>query len=73
MESDLRRQRCYACDRPLGKTPHLVTCLDEQTVYVGSVCYSLIMQKGLTGYQPPKGGPKLYTLEMKAKLLRGTK
>jgi len=58
-------EKCYACNRKLGKTPHLVTCCDEQTVYVGRECYKLIVAGGKQGYQPPLGGPRLYLLECK--------
>jgi hypothetical protein len=56
-------ERCYACDRKLGKSPKLVTCEDEQDVYVGSECYKLIVAGATQGYQPPLGGPRLYLLE----------
>ena len=59
--------KCFACGRKLGKSPKLVTCADEQTVYVGSECYKLIVAAKHEGYQPPRGGPRLYLMEKKPK------
>jgi hypothetical protein len=56
-------ERCYACDRKLGKAPQLVGCQDDQTVHVGIECYRLIKSAGAEGYQPSKGGPRLYLLQ----------
>lgn len=55
--------RCFACDKKLGKNPRLVDTRDSQLVYVGSDCYKRIEKSGNDGYQPPKGGPKLYLIE----------
>jgi hypothetical protein len=55
-------EKCYACDKPLKKE-FLVDTRDAQTVYVGSECYKKIKIAGEAGYQPPKGGPKLYLLK----------
>lgn len=54
--------RCFACDRMLGHNPHLVDTRDAQTVFVGSECFKLIKAAGNKGWQPPKGGPRLYLL-----------
>lgn len=54
--------KCFACDRKLGKSPQLVDTRDDQTVYVGSECFKLIAAAGKQGYQPPKGGPRLWLL-----------
>lgn len=54
--------RCFACARKLGKNPNIADCADEQTVYVGAECFNLIRKAGEAGYQPPKGGPRLYLL-----------
>lgn len=51
--------RCFACDRKLGKSPKLVDTRDGQLVYIGSECFKKI---AADGWQPPKGGPKLYPL-----------
>lgn len=53
---------CFACDRKLGTSPHLVDTRDGQTVFVGSKCYQLIKAAGERGYQPPLGGPRLYLM-----------
>lgn len=55
--------RCFACNRPLGKSPVIVDTRDDQTVYVGRECYKLVVAAGETGYQPPLGGPRLYLLQ----------
>lgn len=57
------QQRCFACGKLLSLTAHLVACADEQTVYVGSDCFRAIERAAADGYQPPKGGPRLYALE----------
>ena len=54
--------RCFACNRRLGNNPLLVTCADEQDVFVGSGCAGRIRRAGRDGWQPPQGGPRLYTL-----------
>ena len=51
--------RCFACDRKLGKNPHIVDTRDAQTVFVGNECFKNVTE---AGWQPPKGGPKLYPL-----------
>ena len=55
--------RCFACDRKLGKNPAVVTCSDEQDVFVGSECYKDILAAGKDGWVPPSGGPRLFTLK----------
>lgn len=57
-----KQDRCFACGRKLGKKPALVTCADEQDIFVGSECFKLIKAAGSAGYQPVDG-PRLYTLE----------
>lgn len=56
------RGRCFACDKLLGKNPNLVDTRDAQTVYVGAECFKLIKRAGEAGYQPPKGGPRLWLI-----------
>lgn len=58
---------CFSCGKKLGKKPATVTCEDEQDVRVGSECFKLIQAAGIVGYQPPKGGPKLFLLEFDPK------
>ncbi len=56
-------KRCFACGRQLGRNPHVVVCEDEQSVFVGSECYKHI---GPEGWQPPKGGPRLFRIRVDA-------
>lgn len=58
----MKKLKCFACNKVLGQNPKLVRCVDEQTVYVGSECYKKIV-KAHDGYQPSKGGPKLYLID----------
>ena len=55
---------CFACDR-LMSGKYLVACIDEQTVFVGSECFKKIRVSGADGWQPPKGGPRLFTVQAK--------
>lgn len=67
--------RCFACNRVMGKKePKLVTCQDEQDVYVGSECFKLIQAAGPLGYLPKASpdsptltGPRLFLLEFDPK------
>ena len=59
--------KCFACDHPLGETKHLADTRDGQLVYVGPNCLALIKAAGEDGYQPPKGGPKLYMVKVPLK------
>lgn len=63
--------RCFACDRPLSAASGwvLVTCMDDQDVFVGSDCHRNVRKGGRAGWQPPKGGPRLYTLACDPKVL----
>jgi hypothetical protein len=56
------KERCFACNKRLGKNPALVDTRDGQFVFVGSECFRLIKKAGESGYQPAMGGPRLYTL-----------
>jgi hypothetical protein len=55
-------ERCFACGKRLGTSPIMVDTRDAQTVYVGRDCGRKVMQAGDGGYQPPRGGPRLYPL-----------
>lgn len=55
--------KCFACDKRLGKNPKMVDTRDAQIVFVGSECFKMIEKAGESGYQPPKGGPKLYEVK----------
>lgn len=52
--------RCFACGRALGKSPAIADTRDGQMVYVGRECYRLIAAAGEAGYQPQRGGPRLW-------------
>lgn len=66
------RLQCFACGRPLGRTPLLVTCEDEQDVFVGSGCGKEVIIAGPWGWQPPKGGPRLFALAYDPKPIKRT-
>ena len=54
-------ERCFACGRPLGSNPTLVDTRDGQLVYVGPECFGKVASGNPNGgWQPPKGGPRLY-------------
>lgn len=55
-------ERCFACGKPLGARPLAVDTRDDQIVSVGRECAKLILAAGTEGYQPPRGGPRLYPL-----------
>lgn len=57
------RLKCYACDRKLDENAWQAKTSDNQEVYVGSECFKHIKKAGQLGYQPPKGGPRLYLAE----------
>ncbi len=52
--------KCFACDRVITTKPHVADTRDSQIVYVGSECFKHIAAAGEEGYQPPRGGPRLY-------------
>lgn len=56
-------EKCFACGKKLGEDPTLVDTRDGQTAYIGSECAKFVSQAGESGYQPPRGGPKLYPLK----------
>jgi hypothetical protein len=69
-----KEKLCFACDRPLigtlvhsavnefGGVVNAITEDGAQTVSVGPDCWQRIASSGETGYQPPRGGPRLLTL-----------
>ena len=60
--------KCFACDRAFRKNswgqfvthPEALT-LDGQRVRVGHDCHKRITETGPEGYQPPLGGPRLWS------------
>jgi len=56
--------KCFACDKKLVvREWRIVDTRDGQTVYVGPDCLVKIKKAGESGYQPPKGGPRLYPIK----------
>jgi len=55
-------ERCFACGRRLGRYPTLVDTRDDQRVFVGRECAIEIERAGEAGWQPPKGGPRLWPI-----------
>ena len=58
--------KCFACGRR-GKTikarGRLVDTRDGQLVFVGPECLKHVKNAGDVGYQPRKGGPRLWLIE----------
>lgn len=56
---------CAACGRKIiTVSPHVVRVRGEPTtVYVGPECAAKVAAAGADGYQPPRGGPKLVSIE----------
>lgn len=56
---------CFACGRKLGKRGgFLVDTRDGQEVFIGPECFKHVQAAGDAGYQPPKGGPRLWPLSV---------
>lgn len=55
-------EKCFACGKPLFTPPILADTRDAQIVRVGPDCAQKITKAGDAGYQPPKGGPRLYPM-----------
>ncbi len=57
--------KCFACDRPLKSDAdrHHADTRDGQIVFIGSECLKKIRAAEDDGYQPPKGGPRLWLTE----------
>lgn len=55
-------ERCFACSRKLkdGEIPKRVITSDGSVQYVGPECAKKVEKAGQGGYQPPKGGPRIY-------------
>jgi hypothetical protein len=60
-------ERCFACGKKLGKSPALVDTRDAQLVFVGSECLKKVLAAGENGWQPPRGGPRLFPLSKEQK------
>lgn len=56
--------KCFACDKVTrGDVRRVVTEDNAQHPYVGPDCYRKVKAAGEIGYQPPKGGPRLFLTE----------
>lgn len=53
---------CFACGRQIKNRHYIVDTRDSQTSFVGPECFKLIVAAGNDGYQPPRGGPRLYRI-----------
>lgn len=51
---------CYACDKPLMMNAYEALTIDNQLIWVGADCARKIAKANKEGWQPPKGGPKLF-------------
>lgn len=58
-------EKCFACGRPIttDRGMHLVDTRDGQLAFVGGDCFAKVRAAGADGYQPPKGGPRLWLCE----------
>ncbi len=56
------REPCFACGKGTSK-PQLADTRDGQIVRVGRECHVLIREAGAAGYQPPRGGPRLWLID----------
>lgn len=62
----MAKERCFACNKILGKNPKMVDTRDDQKVYVGAECYKRVVQAGERGYKCPNaipGEPRLYPIK----------
>jgi len=54
-------EKCFACGKPIRKAePYMVQTIDGQKPFVGPECAKKVVDFGDFGYDPPKGGPRLY-------------
>lgn len=62
MKNDYEKLRCFACGKVIrtGGKKHLADTRDGQLVWVGPDCFKHIEDGWNLGYQPPRGGPRLY-------------
>lgn len=57
-----RDPQCFACQRAISPTARIETAWtsDPTSVHVGAECWKKICAGGTEGWQPPKGGPRLF-------------
>ena len=64
-EMTVKPERCFACNARLTR-PKSVFLSDKLSdgrqydVHVGPECFKHVKAAGVTGHQPPKGGPRLF-------------
>lgn len=64
--------KCYACGKDVRTTRYAYTADDgQQQQPVGPDCYRAISHFGKSGYQPPRGGPRLYVRQEDARAADG--
>lgn len=62
-DSRMKPHECFACGKPLTTLdPKLVDTRDDQTVFIGPECFKHVKAAGEEGYQPPRGGPRLFPI-----------
>ena len=54
--------RCFACGKPIAGVKHFVDTHEDQFPWVGPDCFKAIKRAGEAGYQPAKGGPRLWVV-----------
>lgn len=63
VEANAPDEKCFACGKRLGtRMPGRADTRDGQWVYVGSECSKRIETAGDEGWQPPRGGPRLFPM-----------
>lgn len=62
-DRDVVTEKCFACGKPLDQNRLKADTRDSQIVFVGPDCHRRIVTAGEIGYQPPKGGPRLYPMK----------
>lgn len=57
---------CFACGNSLQEIGRPVTTINGQGPWVGQECgcYQHVKEAAEAGYQPPKGGPRLWLVDL---------
>ena len=53
-------EKCFACGATL-KVWRMAFTIDGQSVFIGSSCAKKTARSGAVGWQPDRGGPRLFT------------
>lgn len=62
----MHEEQCFACGTRMSR-PNFVFTEDRMSdgrhyeVHVGPECFKRVIHSGESGYQPPRGGPRLYS------------